>query len=115
MKIKSKLIVCIIGILIGLALIYVGFTVRGGSYDMVSTSSIGQPNEFCNKYEDEMYNATQDVGHAVNNTTRAVNESVKALANVCDAIGWLIIALGATDACFFTYKLCAEFKKNKQA
>ena len=73
MKSKSKLIVCIIGILIGLALIYVGFTVRGGSYDMVSTSSIGQPNEFCNKYEDEMYNATQDVGHAVNNTTRAVN------------------------------------------
>lgn len=112
---KSKLIVCLLGIVIGLALVYVGFTVQDCSYDLVTTSSIGQPNNFEDTYEDEIYSVTQDVGHAVNNTTRAVSTNTKALTDICKAIGWLIVALGATNAVFFTYKLTEQFKARPKA
>ena len=112
---KSKFIVCILGILIGLALVYVGFTVQDCSYYLVSTSAIGQPNDFEEDFKDEMYGVTQDVGHAVNDTTRAVSTNTQALMDICKAIGWLIVALGATDAVFFTYKLTEQFKSRPKA
>ena len=104
-----------LGILIGLALVYVGFTVQDCSYDLVTTSSIGQPNDFEDTYQDEIYGVTQDVGHAVNDTTRAVSIGTQALMDICKAIGWLSVALGATDAIFFTYKLTEQFKSRPKA
>ena len=35
--------------------------------------------------------------------------------DICKAIGWLIVALGATDAIFFTYKLTEQFKSRPKA
>ena len=49
-----------------------------------------------------MYDVTRDVGYAVNGTKAAIADAAE---GVCDAIGWLIISLGAIDICFFVYKL----------
>lgn len=86
----SKKIVSIIGIVIGVIIIIIGFSLQN-----TSSYAIGKPIAFGADFYTEMYAVTKDVGRAINN---AINDLIY-------AISWLIISLGAIDICFFVYKL----------
>jgi hypothetical protein len=86
----SKKIVSIIGIVIGVIIIIIGFSLQD-----TSNYSIGKSIKFGADFYTEMYDVTKDVGRAIN---YAINDLI------C-AISWLIISLGAIDICFFVYKL----------
>ena len=86
----SKKIVSIIGIVIGVIIIIIGFSLQN-----TSSYAIGKPIAFGGDFYTEMYDVTKDVGRAINN---AINDLIY-------AISWLIISLGAIDICFFVYKL----------
>ena len=90
----------IIGIILGIAIIIVGFCVQGISIERYS-SSIGSDIKFGADFYTEIYDVTRDVGYAVNN---AKNTIVDAIESVCDAIGWLIVAIGLVDVGYFIYK-----------
>ena len=86
----SKKIVSTIGIVIGVIIIIIGFSLQD-----TSNYSIGESIKFGADFYTEMYDVTKDVGRAIN---YAINDLI------C-AISWLIISLGAIDICFFVYKL----------
>ena len=86
----SKKIVSIIGIVIGVIIIIIGFSLQN-----TSSYAIGKPIAFGGDFYTEMYDVTKDVGRAINNE---INDLIY-------AISWLIISLGAIDICFFVYKL----------
>lgn len=99
-----KLIACCIGIIVGIAIIFIGFEAQ-----KVSSTSIGTYMKFGADFYSEIYLVTMNVGKAVNNVNK----------NICETIGWLIISLGAIDICYFVNKLCSlDFigeKNNKNA
>ena len=87
---NSKKIASIIGIIVGVTIIIVGFSLQD-----TSNYSIGESIKFGADFYTEMYDVTKDVGRAIN---YAINDLI------C-AIGWLIVSIGAIDICFFVYKL----------
>lgn len=88
---QSKKVTCVIGILVGIAIMIVGFCLQD-----TSTYSIGEYNmKFGADFYTEIYDVTGDVGRAIN---YAINDLI------C-AIGWVIISLGAIDLCYFAFKL----------
>ena len=89
-----------IGIILGIAIIVIGFFVQGISIE-VSTRTIGSDIRFGADFYTEIYDVTRDVGFAVNKTSTAVAEAAE---GVCDAIGWLIIAIGVFDIAYFICK-----------
>lgn len=91
----SKKIVSVIGIVVGVAIIIIGFSLQG-----TSVYAIGEQIKFGADFYTEMYAVTQDVGHAIN---YAINDLIR-------AVGWLIVSLGAIDICFFGYKLAEGIK-----
>ena len=86
----SKKFVSIIGIIVGLAIVIIGFSLQD-----TRNYTIGKSLEFGADFYTEIYDVTQDVGRAINN---AINDLI------C-AVSWLIISLGAIDICYFSYKL----------
>ena len=93
----SKKLVSIIGIIVGVIIIIIGFSLQD-----TSSYSIGKSIKFGADFYTEMYDVTKDVGRAINN---AINDLI------C-AISWLIISLGAIDICFFVYKLVKASEKS---
>ncbi len=107
----------IIGIILGIAIIIVGFCVQGisvdaGGHEDYGTPTIGSNIKFGADFYTEIYAVTQDVGDAVNsanmNIHGAVNNAQRnicgAIEKVCDAIGWLIVAIGLFDIAYFVCK-----------
>ena len=52
-----------------------------------------------------MYDVTRDVGGAVQ----------QAYKNICNAIGWLIVAVGLLDVAYFGYKMASDEEKGNIA
>ena len=81
---------CIIGILAGLAAIYFGYTFLS----MYSGYSVD-----IKKYGADFYSDIYDA-------TRVAGANIRTLANIVrQGFGYLLMLLGATDVCFFGYKL----------
>lgn len=111
MKLSEKQVACIFGLVMGLAIIFAGVCVQGISVE-IHNGSIGRDIAFGADFYTEMYDVTRDVGYAVNGTKAAIADAAE---GVCDAIGWLIIALGVIDFCYFTYKWgCVTQEANSQ-
>ena len=96
----------IIGIVVGIVIIIVGFCVQGMDlHESYSTPTIGRYIEFGADFYTEMYAVTQDVGVAVNSANKNIHGAVNvAQRNICDAIGWLIVIIGLVDVAYFIYK-----------
>lgn len=89
-SINAKILTSGIGILVGFILIIIGLNVR-----TPEVYKIGEDIAFGADFYTEIYDVTREVGGAVNIATK----------NICNAIGWLIIAIGAFDICFFLRKM----------
>ena len=86
----------IIGIVLGIVIIIVGFCVMNPE-----TYTVGDPFiKFGGDFYTEMYDVTREVGGAVQ----------RAYKNICNAIGWLIVAIGLVDIAYFICKMasCGE-------
>ncbi len=97
---KNKKIVSIIGIIVGIAIVIIGFSIMSADYAYVSystasfneitnstkTGSIGESIRFGADFYTEMYSVTQDVGYAVNNNTAAVKINTDAVNNSGKAV-----------------------------
>lgn len=97
----------VIGIILGIAIIIVGFGVQGISVDSSSNSVGSSYMKFGADFYTEIYDVTKDVGDAVNNAQKNI---CNALEKVCDAIGWLIVVIGLFTSAYFSYKMlsCEE-------
>ena len=102
----NKKIASIIGIVLGVAIIIVGFCVQGVSVD-VSSSSIGRYITFGADFYTEMYDVTRDVGFAINGAKHSIADAAE---SVCNAIGWLIVAIGLFDIAYFVCKMVSDEK-----
>ena len=91
----------IIGIVLGIAIIIVGFCVQGISVDAAGADVGNSYMKFGADFYTEIYDVTRDVGLAMNRAQRNICGAVE---SVCDAIGWLIVALGLFDIAYFVCK-----------
>ena len=92
----GKKVASIIGIVLGIAIIIVGFCVMNPD-----TYTVGDPfMKFGGDFYTEMYDVTREVGREVQ----------RAYENICNAIGWLIVAIGLFDIAYFVCKMafCGE-------
>ena len=114
----------IIGIVLGIAIIIVGFCVQGinvdaGGHESYGTPTIGSYIKFGADFYTEMYAVTQNVGDAVNSANKNIHGAVNnaqrnicgAIEKACDAIGWLIVAIGLVDIAYFSYKMASSEEK----
>lgn len=97
---NHKATASLVGILVGIIIIIIGLCVQGISVNAYRTD-IGEDIKFGADFYTEIYAVTQDVGAAINSLKYTVATAVE---SVCDAIGWMIVSLGAIDVCFFAYK-----------
>ena len=95
---QRQAIPCIIGMIVGIVIVIAGFCVMNPN-----KSSIGQHITFGADFYTEIYDVTREVGGAVNTATQSI----------CKAIGWLIVALGAIDFCYFLSKMIGLNPKKK--
>lgn len=115
---NKKQIASIIGIVVGVIIIIIGFSIQGTNVDsspylLSSSSTIGSSIKFGADFYTEIYAVTQDVGEAVNSAQRNIGGSVnnaqrnicQAIESICNAIGWLIVVLGMFNICYFVNKL----------
>ena len=91
----SKKTTSIIGIVVGIIIVIIGFFVQD-----TSNYGIGESIKFGADFYTEMYAVTKDVGRAIN---YAINDLI------C-AVGWLIIVIGLFDIAYFVCKMasCGE-------
>jgi hypothetical protein len=111
---NHKATASLVGIFVGIIIIIIGLCVQGISISAYHTD-IGKDIKFGADFYTEIYAVTQDVGAAINSLKYTVATAVE---SVCDAIGWLIVSLGAIDVCFFAYKYIVEITqaiKNQDA
>ena len=88
----------IIGIVVGIAIIIIGICVMNPeTFQIGERNSLGLPIEFGADFYTEMYGVTLDVGGAVQ----------QAYKNICNAIGWLIVAIGLVDIAYFICKMAS--------
>ena len=89
----------IIGIVLGIAIIIIGISVMNpetillGKRDSLG-SLLGQ---YGADFYTDIYHMTYEVGFEVQ----------KAYVNICNAIGWLIVAVGLVDIAYFVYKMAS--------
>ena len=89
----------IIGIVLGIAIIIVGFCVMNPETILLGKrDSLGSllGNYGADFYTD-IYHMTYEVGFEVQN----------AYVNICNAIGWLIVAIGLADIAYFLCKMAS--------
>ena len=98
-----KKITCIIGIALGITIIIIGFCVQNIAVN-ASSFSVGKYIEFRGDFYTEIYDVTRDVGDAIN---RAQQNICAAVMKTCDAIGWLIVAIGLFDIAYFVCKIAS--------
>ena len=91
----------IIGIIVGVLIIIIGFSVQDPA---APSAGIGKNISFGADFYTEIYDVTRDVGYAINYASEGI----------CTAIGWLIVVLGLLDICYFSGKIieCLEEKEN---
>ena len=94
-------IIAILGILVGIVIIIIGVETTN---TYIWKTDVGDGLRFGADFYTEIYEVTSEVGHAVNNNTAG-------LEHVCEAIGWLIVSIGAIDILAFAYLLCAPEQK----
>ena len=104
----NKKIASIIGGVLGAVIIIIGFCVMGISVEPYSIT-IGSDIKFGADFYTEMYDVTRDVGRAINSTRFTL---VNAVEGVCDAIGWLIVAIGLVDLAYFGLKVAPSGEDN---
>ena len=88
MSSQFKKNVSLIGMVVGIIIIIIGFCLQN-----TSTYAIGESITFGADFYTEMYAVTKDASHAIN---LAINDLI------C-AVSWLIIAIGAISICFFAH------------
>lgn len=133
----GKKVASIIGILIGVIVMIVGFvlphskTFSQASYptteiQQISTTPVGRDIGFGADFYTEIYKVSKDIGNAINNNTTQLGEAIdnnirsteksaiyiseetaRSTRIVRDMLGWLIVALGAIDVSVFIYLLVA--------
>ena len=92
----NKKTVCIIGIALGIIIIIIGLCVMNPeTYLLGSRDSFGSLIEFGADFYTEIYSMTYSAAHQVQT----------AYVNICNAIGWLIVAIGLLDVAYFVYKM----------
>lgn len=117
----------IIGIVLGVVIIIVGFCVQGinidaGVHEGYSMPTIGSYIKFGADFYTEMYAVTQDVGEAVNSANENIHGAVNvaqrnicgAAESICKAIGWLIVVIGVCDIAYFAYKMASIEEDSNQ-
>ena len=88
----------IIGVVLGIAIIIVGFCVMNPeTYQLGTRDSLGSLIEFGADFYTEIYHMTYSTAHQVQ----------KAYVNICNAIGWLIVAIGLFDIAYFVCKMAS--------
>ena len=94
-------LVAILGIIVGFVIIVIGINCVN---TYIWTDTVGRHLQFGADFYTEMYGVTREVGGAINDNTRG-------LSKVCEAIGWLIVSIGAIDVVCFLYLLCTPKQK----
>ena len=93
METKNK--ASFVGVIVGIVIIIIGFSVMNPeTYLLGERDSLGSLIEFGADFYTEIYHMTYQVGHQVQ----------QGYVNICNAIGWLIVCLGAIDICYFLVK-----------
>lgn len=86
----------IIGIVVGAVAVLIGFLVMNPATHTLGTrNAYGSLISFGGDFYTEMYSMTFQVANQVQN----------AYVNICNAVGWLIVVVGALAICYFTGKL----------
>lgn len=93
---------CITGIIVGVVIIFIGLLVQATDISHEGKLVGDSSTRFGANFYTEMYQVTLDTGYAVNNAQKNI---CKGLESVCNAIGWLIVAVGAFTACHFSKAL----------
>lgn len=92
----KKNVVNYAGVVLGVFAIVIGFVVMNPeTYILGRRDALGSLVEFGADFYTEMYHMTYQVGMEVQ----------RAYANVCNAVGWLIVFFGAFDICYFLSKI----------
>ena len=90
----GKKVASIIGIVLGIAIIIIGVSVMNPEI-----YTVGDPiMKFGADFYTEIYDVTREVGGAVQ----------RAYKNICNAIGWLIVAIGLVDIAYFICKMASS-------
>ena len=84
-------LVAILGIIVGFVIIVIGINYVN---TYIWTDTVGSYLRFGADFYTEMYDVTREVGAAINRNTRGISM-------VCEAIGWLIVSIGAIDVVGF--------------
>lgn len=99
----NKKTVCIIGIALGIIIIIIGLCVMNPeTYLLGSRDSFGSLIEFGADFYTEIYSMTYSAAHQVQT----------AYVNICNAIGWLIVAIGLFDVAYFVCKMVSSEQDN---
>ena len=97
----AKKVTSIVGLALGVLILVIGIMVQCIEVPTAGVT-VGSYMRFGADFYTEMYDVTRDVGSAINNAQRNVGD---ALESVCDAIGWLIFAIGLVDIAYFVRKM----------
>lgn len=101
---KDKKITSNIGIIAGVIIIGIGIYVMNPETLLLGErNDVGSLVEFGGDFYTEIYAMTYSAANAVQ----------RAYVNICNAIGWLIIALGAFDICYFATKLSEAIQQDE--
>jgi hypothetical protein len=94
MKAKQK--ASLVGVIVGIVIIIIGFSVMNPeTYLLGERDALGSLiYEYGADFYTDIYYLTYQVGHQVQ----------QGYVNICNAIGWLIVCLGAIDICYFLVK-----------
>ena len=96
----------IIGIALGIIIINIGLYVMNPETHLLgSRDSLGSLIEFGADFYTEIYHMTYSAAHQVQT----------AYVNICNAIGWLIVAIGLLDVAYFVYKMASDEEKGNIA
>ncbi len=101
----------IFGLLIGIAIVVVGICLLDINFYR-SSATVGRDIRFGADFYTEMYDVTRDVGYQVSQIDGTIAAATRWM---CQAIGWLIISLGAIDMCYFISKLATETNEKENA
>lgn len=97
-----KKAICLAGVVVGIIAIIVGFSVLDAGGPIIGRDGSGI--RFGADFYTEIYDVTQDVGRAVNYAAR----------NICAALGWMTVILGAFIILFFAYKYATIISEQKR-
>lgn len=94
-----KKFACVLGALVGVAIIIIGVKIQNCYFSEISTPIIWS----------QMENGT--LCNSINAVTREVGGAIHdAVKKTCELVGWILISVGAIDASVFIYKLCSSSK-----